>query len=219
MFRKLKDETIERKMETYEVIKKSKVLPLIPPHKRALNLGCGPGIYTGALHEPVSADLNQQYLNTLPNGVQCDAENLPFTRSSFDFVLFTDVIEHVKNDGKALSEIYRILRNNGRMLLTTQNSHSLNYLIEGFYQKIIRRRSWMGWDASHLRFYTPKALAKMLSASGFVIENIDSTYFVPYKLLKRRGKLLEKLNFQLEKIKGSTGWSLIVLCKKTAKAC
>jgi len=65
-----------------------------------------------------------------------------------------------------------------------------------------------------LRFYTPKALAKTLSAFGFVIENADSTYFVPYRLLKRRGKLLEKLNLQLEKIKGSTGWSLIVLCKK-----
>jgi ubiquinone/menaquinone biosynthesis C-methylase UbiE len=201
-------------MGTYEVTKESKVLALIPLHKRALNLGCGPGIFTGALHEPISADVCQQYLNTVPNGVQCDAENLPFTNSSFDFVLFTDVIEHVRDDGKALSEICRILRNNGRMLLTKQNSRSLNYLVEGFYQKVIRRRSWKGWDASHLRFYTPKTLAKMLSASGFVIESMDSTYFVPYRLLKRRGKLLEKLNFQLEKLKGSTGWSLIVLCKK-----
>jgi ubiquinone/menaquinone biosynthesis C-methylase UbiE len=43
-------------------------------------------------------------------------------------------MEHVKNDGKALSEIYRILRNDGRMLLTTQNSRRLDYLIEGFYK-------------------------------------------------------------------------------------
>jgi SAM-dependent methyltransferase len=56
---------------------------------------------------------------------QGDICAMPFPDSSFDFVLATDVIEHVEDDGRALEEIYRVLAPGGYVLLTVPAFNSL----------------------------------------------------------------------------------------------
>jgi SAM-dependent methyltransferase len=51
--------------------------------------------------------------------------NLPFPSESFDFVLATDVIEHVRDDVAALKEICRVLRPGGYVLITVPAFQSL----------------------------------------------------------------------------------------------
>jgi len=43
----------------------------------------------------------------------CDAERLPFAGKSFDFVFSSSVIEHIRNKELCLSEVKRVLRDNG----------------------------------------------------------------------------------------------------------
>jgi SAM-dependent methyltransferase len=50
---------------------------------------------------------------------------MPFPDDSFDFVLATDVIEHVEDDERALEEIYRVLAPAGYVLLTVPAFNSL----------------------------------------------------------------------------------------------
>lgn len=47
-----------------------------------------------------------------------DITAIPFADASFDLVLATDIIEHVDDDQKALSELARILRPGGRAIVT-----------------------------------------------------------------------------------------------------
>lgn len=47
-----------------------------------------------------------------------DAENLSFADNSFDLVVSNDVLEHVPNPKKAITEAYRILRPNGKLIMT-----------------------------------------------------------------------------------------------------
>jgi SAM-dependent methyltransferase len=51
--------------------------------------------------------------------------NMPFSSESFDFVLATDVIEHVGDDVAALQEICRVLRSGGYALITVPAFPSL----------------------------------------------------------------------------------------------
>jgi 2-polyprenyl-6-hydroxyphenyl methylase/3-demethylubiquinone-9 3-methyltransferase len=119
-------------------------------------------------------------------GIVADATALPFRENCFDFIMCIDVIEHVKEDFKLLFEARRVLRNHGNFVVATQNSRSLNYIIEAPLQRyIIGNRRWMGWDSTHLRFYTPKSLVSLLMNSGFSVIKVAGTYFVPFMLATR----------------------------------
>ena len=50
----------------------------------------------------------------------CDAHDLPFADNSFDLVLLIEVLEHLENPQKALDEIYRVLRSDGNLILSTR---------------------------------------------------------------------------------------------------
>jgi len=65
-----------------------------------------------------------------------DIQNLKLNDSSYDLVLINHVLEHVKNDKIALSEIARILKTNGRAIITvpgdwkrikTKTFHNLDF--------------------------------------------------------------------------------------------
>jgi SAM-dependent methyltransferase len=50
---------------------------------------------------------------------------LPFENGRFDLVLATDVIEHVDDDGKALTEVARVLKPGGTAVITVPAFQSL----------------------------------------------------------------------------------------------
>lgn len=46
------------------------------------------------------------------------ADQLPFDSDCFDFILATDVIEHVDDDSLAMREMHRVLKKGGKLILT-----------------------------------------------------------------------------------------------------
>jgi SAM-dependent methyltransferase len=98
--------------------------------KRALELGCGTGIFstyfaaTGVEIIPIDIceELLVQLRRKLPS-VQAkidDAENLSFPDSSFDAVVGSSVLHHLDVD-KSLKEIWRVLKPGGRLALAEPN--------------------------------------------------------------------------------------------------
>jgi len=96
----------------------------LPPGPR-LEVGCG---YRGGLTldcEPVmkvGLDIEYSKLDSLRDkfgvlGVQGDAERLPLADETFSVVFLLDVLEHVRNDHFALSEVLRVLRPGGRAIV------------------------------------------------------------------------------------------------------
>ncbi|MDI3430367.1 methyltransferase domain-containing protein [Aeromonas sp. V90_14] len=65
------------------------------------------------------------------NGVdyKVDIQSLPFSDESFDFIFASHVLEHIQNDIKALTEIYRILKPNGMAILPVPiiREHTVEY--------------------------------------------------------------------------------------------
>jgi len=111
-------------------------------------------------------------------------------------------------------------------VIATQNAFSLNYLIEGVWRRYVKgERNWMGWDPTHVRFYTPWSLKKLLMEQGFVVEAQNSTYHFPYRFLARvlppgfrGGRPFHVLDFAMGHHwpMNITGWSYHVRCKKPA---
>ena len=108
-----------------------------------------------------------EYLN-----VNLEEHVLPIEAGSLDVVLFCEVIEHMQNDPlRALSEIKRILRPNGYLVLTTPNVARLENvarLLAG--SNIYDPYSGYGPYGRHNREYNRHELVQLLEFCGFEIE-------------------------------------------------
>jgi 2-polyprenyl-6-hydroxyphenyl methylase/3-demethylubiquinone-9 3-methyltransferase len=106
-----------------------------------------------------------------------------FMTEGFDIVIAKDIVEHIPEDGRLLRDLWHCHKPGGTLVLSTQNSWSLNYLVEGAYQKHWRgNRDWLGWDTTHVRFYDPPALRQKLTAAGYDVADWAGVYLVPYDI-------------------------------------
>ena len=75
------------------------------------------------LNKLINQDKNNiKYLNidssTNPDFL-CSAEEIPVSDNSFDAIIFSETLEHLENPTKALSEIFRVLKPEGKLIMTT----------------------------------------------------------------------------------------------------
>ena len=103
-----------------------------------------------------------------------NAERIPFPSNSFDYVVCTEVIEHLWNPDNLLSEINRVLKTSGVLVLSTPNSASLFNRIRMLFGRspgcsMISLREHPG---GHIRCYTLLDLVYLLEKYGFKIKEI-----------------------------------------------
>jgi len=149
-----------------------------------LEIGCGTGfVLSGVGRNFPNANLSGSDIFTdglvfaskrLPsvNLMQFDARNIPFV-DEFDVVGAFDVLEHIKEDETALSQIYKILHPGGIALITVPQHMWLWSEIDDY--------------SFHERRYSSKEIEGKVKAAGFKI--LKSTSFVtlllPVMMLSR----------------------------------
>jgi len=139
----------------------------------------------------------------------CDVleELLPFADSCFDSVTYLDVIEHHhRSPARVLSEIHRILKPGGCLIITTPNQASiynrvrllLGKSISDRFEYFFRDTAEMHVYPGHHREYVRSELISALTDSGFDVlqcRAIDEDVRPQYLLARRdtRGSLPAKL--------------------------
>lgn len=96
-----------------------------------------------------------------------DAHRLPFKSKSFDAVFCLETLEHVEEPDKVVSEMSRVLKNNGYVVVLVPS--------ENFLFKHIVWPLWvMGrgkiWKGTHLHDYSADEILVKLRVGGFTIE-------------------------------------------------
>jgi len=97
-----------------------------PENIRILNIGCGTGILSEQLSrfgEIVSMDYSSDALGfcqkrNLKRLIRGDGESLPFKDNSFDWIFCFDIIEHLENDSEAIHDLKRVLKREGKAIIT-----------------------------------------------------------------------------------------------------
>ena len=127
----------------------------------------------------------------LPNQVIGDAHEMPFPDNYFDGVIMAEILEHTYEPKKMIKESYRVLKQDGILIVTTPNPYSLIRILRFFLKKM----DVIG-DPSHKIFYTPAVLKNILEENGFKIEIISTdairikfkTIYLPrFKIFKMLG--------------------------------
>jgi 2-polyprenyl-3-methyl-5-hydroxy-6-metoxy-1,4-benzoquinol methylase len=138
---------------------------------RMLDLGCGAGefaaIAAGAGAEVIGADVAEAALERARRRApQLDFRRtavdgpLEFADAEFDLVWASEVIEHIADTARWLSEVRRVLVPGGRLLLTTPSHGRLRVALGG-----VERFSEPLGD--HLHLYTHRSLATLVAEFGF----------------------------------------------------
>ncbi len=97
-----------------------------------IDVGCSSGRYLN--NGVIGADISVEKLKKAESKllVNLDVEeDLCFPENTFDFVLFSEILEHLRNPAKALKNIFNILKPRGKILLTTPHKLSKSIVYEG----------------------------------------------------------------------------------------
>lgn len=96
---------------------------------KVLDVGCWTGMMSYLLkecgHKVTASDTNEKCLELVNKNVdsistvKSDVTSLPFKDNTYDVVIALQLIEHVKDDNKALYEMYRVLKSGGKLIVTT----------------------------------------------------------------------------------------------------
>jgi SAM-dependent methyltransferase len=182
--------------------------------------GCGVGTYLSKLVPlsgmAVGLDIElprvQESLEFTPNVFCAAGENVPLTSDSFDLVFSHEVLEHVQDDQKAISEMVRVLKPGGRIVLFCPNRgypfethghywkgkyHFGNTPLINWLPRPLRNRL-----APHVEVYTRKDLASLFD--GLQVTFVERrTIFGAYdNIIERKprfGKALRSVLQALEK--------------------
>jgi ubiquinone/menaquinone biosynthesis C-methylase UbiE len=81
-----------------------------------------------------------------------DAENLPFADASFDIVYSWGVLHHSPNTGRAIAEVYRVLRPGGTARIMIYQKHSIVGWILWARYALLKGRPGMSLTAVYARY-------------------------------------------------------------------
>ena len=163
-------------------------LQITPALRSKLGYGCVRGCYYG----PAGKVDRRSAVSTEGETFDCEIDlfnaekdPFPYPDGHFSSVLCCELIEHLTEDPMHLmSEINRILKPGGHLVLTTPNIGSLRgiaAILEGYHPGIftayIRPRADGEVEARHNREYTPKEIERLLLNSGFTVALLETGPF------------------------------------------
>ncbi|MFA5084583.1 MAG: class I SAM-dependent methyltransferase, partial [Candidatus Paceibacterota bacterium] len=124
-------------------------------NRKILDAGCGEGRFSRYFIESganiVSMDFSEEYINLDKKNIKGgkfvvgSVTSIPFPDSSFDYVFTVDVLQHVPELKKALSEFRRVLKKGGTLIIVDKNKWGLNprFMIpQIFIQKYRELTQW-----------------------------------------------------------------------------
>ena len=150
-----------------------------------LDVGCGAGHYFHIYKKKnlifKGIDVDKKILPINEDVFCADVQYLPFNSSTFDTLIGMDVLEHVKNDKKAIAEIYRVLKKNGKLILSVPNkNYPFVYDPINKFLNLFNYHLPIGlWAWGHRRLYTEKQIKKLLVNQGFkIVRYKKHSYFL-----------------------------------------
>ena len=100
-----------------------------------------------------------------------------YQNEAFDIILCSHVLEHVKEDQKAMSELFRILKPNGQLIVLSPIFLHLDSSYENPSPATDNERWKHFGQNDHVRLYSKSDFINRLVSNGFSVKALDVNYF------------------------------------------
>jgi 2-polyprenyl-3-methyl-5-hydroxy-6-metoxy-1,4-benzoquinol methylase len=170
-----------------------------------LDVGCGSGANSLRLaqkgHRVHGVDVSEiairHYCSHGFDGRVADVEvGLDYPAASFDCVFCSEVIEHMTSPGIVASEMNRILKPGGLLVISTPNSAFWLYRLLGLFGYTVAELQ----HPKHFQFFSLRSLVKLLESTGLRRKKIlgRNMYAILPDVPKSLANVLSLLGFQRE---------------------
>jgi len=141
-----------------------------------LDIGCGHG--NKYLKSVVGFD---KFTFELPSNykalIQGDITNISkiLNDGTFDTIYCSDVIEHLHNPVKFIDDCYRLLKDGGTLVLSTDNPYRIQTLIWNVFSRRNTRNlknTYAVHDYGHVNFWLPRMLNTVCAEAGFDVKKV-----------------------------------------------
>ncbi|MFK5958094.1 MAG: methyltransferase domain-containing protein [Lutibacter sp.] len=126
---------------------------------------------TADLHSPIA-------------DVKADICNLPFENNTYDVVLCNHVLEHIEDDKKAMSELFRVLKPNGMGIFQIPQELDREKTYEDFTITLPEERAKHFGQYDHVRIYG-RDYFNRLRKVGFTVNEIDYSKKLTNEMVKK----------------------------------
>lgn len=229
--------TLPRKFFSFEMIKRRElVIELLSKYVAAgdqpyiLECGCGPGGILGAFatHRGrlIGIDINPRHLAKAKSDIsqdiawiQADVESLPFHDHAFDIVCCVGVLSYLQKDEAAVTEIARVVKPGGVVIVALPNWLMLNKIFDPFYYlawlplRVMRRlfstaaegaKTGKRFSTAMIRRYNPHKINEVFRRHGLVEVENSNVSFGPLTIWRREFLPL-RISIQLSEVLFSLG--------------
>jgi 2-polyprenyl-3-methyl-5-hydroxy-6-metoxy-1,4-benzoquinol methylase len=171
----------------------ARVLRMIPPGSRVLEIGAGPGSMTkhliGSLGCTVVAiEIEETAIEKLKeictNVHECDLNNPSWVEQIgkkeglFDYVIAADVLEHLHDPAVVLAGMKKLLNSTGSVILSLPHIGHAGVL-GSLVDEDMAYGPWGLLDRTHIRFFGIKNVQTLHSSQGLAIEQAEFVVRTP----------------------------------------
>ena len=97
-----------------------------------------------------------------------DITDIDAKAATFDFIICYHILEHINDDEKAMQELFRVLKNDGKCFVQTPFKAGDIYENENIVSKEDRLKEF--GQADHVRIYSVEGLRERLQKVGFIVK-------------------------------------------------
>ena len=212
---------------------------LAPQGTRGLDAGCGRGSVTAPLaslgYPMVGIDIELRVIqgdgreargaseaDNLPTFLLADAQSLPFRQGSFDFVICSEVLEHLHRPEKALHEAFAALREGGWLIVTVPNGYGLHDLLfhhlRDLVARVVPRLPSSESVGGHIQAFTLGRIKRLIEEAGFKVVKAMKADFLSWLPILDRWQWLGQLDCGLaDRLPSPLVGGYFLLCQKGQK--
>jgi 2-polyprenyl-3-methyl-5-hydroxy-6-metoxy-1,4-benzoquinol methylase len=157
-----------------------------------------------------AVEIAKTFANVVQGNIETDI--IPFKAVKFDFIIFGDVLEHLRNPEETVRMCREYLTENGRIVSSIPNVQHisiLNNLLKGRFPYAEQGLL----DKTHIHLFTGYEIMQMFAKTGYTIEEM---IFTIYPISAEEQNTLDKLkaNFPYTDEKSMKAFQYITCAKK-----
>ena len=138
--------------------------------------------------DEMAAKIAENFCNVICGNIE--NEDLPYEEASFDYIIFADVLEHLRNPQQALLYIKKFLKPNGCVLASIPNVQHIS-VVKDLLKGNFTYTPVGLLDHTHIHLFTWHEICKMFAADDYSITNVNTTYI---DISEEEHELIDKLS-------------------------